>query len=312
MTSTRFTDLVGCERPLQLAGMGDVSTVGLATAVADAGGLGMLALPTSPAPSVEAALDALAGRTTGRIGINFLMPFLDPDCVKVAAGRAHVVEFFYGEPDADLVELVHRGGSVAGWQVGSAAEAAQAAEVGCDYVVAQGVEAGGHVRGRASLWSVLGDVLDTVDVPVVAAGGLGTARAVAAAFAAGADAVRVGTRFVAAAEADAHPDYAAALVDATAADTELTMAFSVMWPDAPHRVLRSSIEAARAHDGETVGEVTVGSGTMPVPRLSPLMATKGFRGDARATALYAGHSVDGVHGIQPAAKIVDELLAFVN
>lgn len=78
MTSTRFTDLVGCERPLQLAGMGDVSTVGLATAVDDAGGLGMLALPTSPAPSVEVALDALAGRTTGRIGINFLMPFLDP------------------------------------------------------------------------------------------------------------------------------------------------------------------------------------------------------------------------------------------
>lgn len=89
MTSTRFTDLVGCERPLQLAGMGDVSTVGLATAVADAGGLGMLALPTSPAPSIEAALDALAGRTAGRIGINFLMPFLDPDCVKVAGGRAH-------------------------------------------------------------------------------------------------------------------------------------------------------------------------------------------------------------------------------
>jgi hypothetical protein len=74
----------------------------------------MLALPTSPAPSVEVALDALAGRTTGRIGINFLMPFLDPDCVKVAGGRAHVVEFLYGEPDADLVELVYAGHSVDG------------------------------------------------------------------------------------------------------------------------------------------------------------------------------------------------------
>jgi NAD(P)H-dependent flavin oxidoreductase YrpB (nitropropane dioxygenase family) len=312
MTSTRFTDLVGCERPLQLAGMGEVSTVPLAAAVADAGGLGMLALPTAPATVIEAALDELAGRTTGAIGINFLMPFLDPDCIKVAAGRARVVELFYGEPDVGLVEMVHSGGSIAGWQVGSAEEAALAAQVGCDYVVAQGVEAGGHVRGRASLWSVLGDVLDTVELPVVAAGGLGTARAVAAAFAAGADAVRIGTRFVATTESDAHADFVAALVDATAADTELTTAFSVMWPDAPHRVLRSSIEAALAHDGDVVGEVTSGSTTLPVPRLSPMIATKGFRGDARATPLYAGHSVDGVRRIQPAAEIVDELLALVR
>jgi nitronate monooxygenase len=312
MVSTRFTDLIGCERPLQLAGMGDISTVRLAAAVADAGGLGMLAMPTAPAPLLEAALDELTGLTRGRVGANFLMPFFDPECLEVALGRVDVVELFYGEPDQELVEQVHGAGTLAGWQVGSAAEAARAVEAGCDYVVAQGVEAGGHVRGRASLWSVLGEVLDAVDVPVVAAGGLGTARAVAAAFAAGADAVRVGTRFVAAVEADAHPAYVAALVDATAADTELTTAFSVMWPDAPHRVLRSSIEAARGVDGDLVGEVTVGSATMPVPRLSPMMATTSFRGDALATALYAGFSVDGVHRVQPAAEIVDELLALVN
>lgn len=312
MTSTRFTDLVGCERPLQLAGMGHVSGVELTAAVADAGGLGMIALPETPAPVVEAMLDEVAARTTGRFGINFLMPFLDPDCVKVAGGRAHVIEFFYGDPDAALVESVHRSGSIVGWQVGSAGDAAAAAGAGCDYVVAQGIEAGGHVCGRTSLWSLLAEVLDTVDIPVVAAGGLGTAHAVAAAFAAGADAVRVGTRLAAAAEADVHPDYAAALVDATAADTELTTAFSVMWPDAPHRVLRSSIAAARAHDGETVGEIAVGADTMPVPRLSPMTATKSFRGDARAMPLYAGHSVDGVQRIQPAAEIVDELLARVS
>src|SRR5262249_28228169 len=107
-----------------------------------------------------------------------------------------------------------------------------------------------HVRNRASLWSVLNEVREAVDVPVVAAGGVGSAPAVAAAFAAGADAVRIGTRFVAAVEADTHPDYAAALVAASAADTELTTAFSVEWPDAPHRVLRCSIEAARALDGD--------------------------------------------------------------
>jgi len=311
MASTRFTDVVGCEKPLQLAGMGIVANVDLAAAVADAGGLGMLALPDIPAPVLEAGLDELASRTSGRFGVNFLMPFLDVDCVKVASGRAHVLEWFYGDPDPALVAIAHDGGSAAGWQVGSAAEATAAVEAGCDYVVAQGIEAGGHVRGTASLWAVLGEVLDAVDVPVVAAGGLGTARAVAAAFAAGADGVRIGTRFVAAAEADAHPDYQARLVAATAADTELTTAFSVDWPDAPHRVLRSSIEAALAHDEEIVGEVTFGDMTVPVERLSAVMATRDFRGDAAATALYAGHSVDGVRRVQPAAEIVAELLSLV-
>ena len=311
MASTRFTDVVGCEKPLQLAGMGIVANVDLAAAVADAGGLGMLALPDIPAPVLEAGLDELASRTSGRFGVNFLMPFLDVDCVKVASGRAHVLEWFYGDPDPALVAIAHDGGSAAGWQVGSAAEATAAVEAGCDYVVAQGIEAGGHVRGTASLWAVLGEVLNAVDVPVVAAGGLGTARAVAAAFAAGADGVRIGTRFVAAAEADAHPDYQARLVAATAADTELTTAFSVDWPDAPHRVLRSSIEAALAHDEEIVGEVTFGDMTVPVERLSAVMATRDFRGDAAATALYAGHSVDGVRRVQPAAEIVAELLSLV-
>ena len=311
MASTRFTDLVGCDRPLQLAGMGGVSSVDLAAAVGDAGGLGMLAMPDMPVELLEASLDELASRTSGRFGVNFLVPFLDPGCVKVAAANAHILEWFYGDPDPAQVAVAHTDGALAGWQVGSADEAIAAVDAGCDYVVAQGVEAGGHVRGRSSLWSVLGDVLDAVEVPVVAAGGLGTARAVAAAFAAGADAVRIGTRFVAAVEADTHPDYAAALVAATAADTELTTAFSVEWPDAPHRVLRSSIEAARAHDGDTVGEVVMGEQSFPVARLSPMMATREFRGNAGATALYAGHSVDGVLRVQPAAEIVQELLSLV-
>ena len=111
------------------------------------------------------------------------------------------------------------------------------------------------------------EVLDAVDVPVVAAGGIGNARTAAAALAAGADAVRVGTRFVATQEADTHPDYADALVRARAEDTVLTEAFSVMWPDAPHRVLRSCVDKAQALDDDAVGEVEIGGTTMPVPRL---------------------------------------------
>ncbi len=308
MLPHRFCDLVGCERPLQLAGMGHIAGLDLATAVTRAGGLGMIAMPMVPAPALAGILDDLTRRVSGPVGVNFLVPFLEPDCVPVAAERVRVLEWFYDTPDPALVEAAHRGGALAGWQVGSLAEARQAVDAGCDYVVLQGVEAGGHVRSRESLWQLLDQARAGLGVPVVAAGGLGSPAAVAAAFAAGADAVRVGTRFVAATEADAHPDYVAALFDATAADTELTTAFGTMWPDAPHRVLRSSIARASESEDESVGEITLVGDTIPVPRLSPIAATRGFAGDVGAMPLYAGHSVDAVVRPQPAAEIVAELL----
>ncbi len=308
MLPRRFCDLVGCEKPIQLAGMGHIAGIELAAAVSNAGGLGMIAMPMVPADRLQTILTELDGAATGPFGVNFLMPFLDLDCVAVAADGARVVEWFYADPGPELVELAHDRGALAGWQVGSLVDARAAADAGCDYIVVQGIEAGGHVYGRQSLWTVLAECRQHVDVPLVAAGGLGNPAAVAAAFAAGADAVRVGTRFVAAVEADAHPDYVEALMSATAADTELTTAFGTMWPDAPHRVLRSSILAATELAADTVGEIDLGGTTMPVPRLSPIAATAAFDGHVEAMPLYAGYSVDAVTETRPAADIVDELI----
>ena len=84
MLTTAFTDLVGCQVPIQQAGMGGVATPELAAAVADAGGLGMVSMVLQPADAVAAGLDALAKQTTGQVGINFLMPFLDPEAVEAA------------------------------------------------------------------------------------------------------------------------------------------------------------------------------------------------------------------------------------
>jgi nitronate monooxygenase len=133
-------------------------------------------------------------------------------CVAEAAKVARVVEFFYADPDPELVQIVHAGGALAAWAIGSREEALLAVEAGCDFIIAQGIEAGGHVRGTIGLLPLLGEVLDTVPVPVLAAGGIGTGRAMAAALAAGADGVRVGTRFAAAEEAGAHPRYVEALL----------------------------------------------------------------------------------------------------
>ncbi len=217
--------------------MADLSSPRLAAAVAEAGGLGIVSVYGATPAQIAALLDTVRAQTTGVFGANFIMRFVDPalvpECVAVAAAKDKVVDFFYSDPDATLVEIVHAGGALACWQVGSREEAVAAANAGCDFLIAQGIEAGGHVRGRIGLLALLSEVLAAVDVPVLAAGGIGSGRAMAAALAAGADGVRVGTRFVAAEEAGAHPAYVQALIAAEAQDTVYTDVFSVGWHTGP-------------------------------------------------------------------------------
>ncbi len=220
-----------------------------------------------------------------------------------------MVEFFYSEPARELVDLVHEGGALVSWQIGSREEAEAAQCGGCDMVVAQGRAAGGHLRGRIDILPLLGEVLGAVDIPVLAAGGIGTGRAVAAVLAAGADGVRIGTRFVAAAESGAHPDYVAALIGARAEDTEYTEAFSTTWPDAPHRVLRSCIQAAEAIHDDVVGEIAAVDGTpIPVRRFGTFGIDRTAVGTIAAMSLFAGESVGAVTRVQSAANIVSELM----
>src|SRR6266568_4035536 len=119
MAKTSFTELVGCARPLQLAGMGGVSTVELAAAVSNAGGLGMIGAAGIPTDTLDEVLEALDAATDGPFGANFLMPFLDPEALSIAAERCRVVEFFYGAPDRALVEIAHQKGALVSWQIGS-------------------------------------------------------------------------------------------------------------------------------------------------------------------------------------------------
>lgn len=309
MIETPFTQLLGATVPIQLAAMPGVVTPDLVRAVAGAGGVGMLPATLLSPQALEQALDELAATTSGVFGVNFLMPFLDPACVAVAARKARLVEFFYGEPSADLVDRVHAEGALACWQVGSRDEALAAARAGCDLVVAQGTEAGGHVRGGTSLVPLLSQVLDAVSVPVVAAGGIATGRDLAAVLACGASAARIGTRFVASTESSAHPSYVKALLAASAGDTCLTEAFSGLWPDAPHRVLRSAVEAAEALPDGVVGETRMGGQAVPVGRFSVVCPSVETTGHVEAMALYAGESVSNVHAVAPAAEIVAELVS---
>jgi NAD(P)H-dependent flavin oxidoreductase YrpB (nitropropane dioxygenase family) len=256
---------------------GGVGGPALAAAVQKGGGLGM----------VSWGEDIPEG-----CGVNVLMPFMPPqEQLADVARRARVVEFFYGEPDPDLVAVVHASGALAGWQVGSAREAGAAEEAGCDYLVAQGVEAGGHVRGTSPLDDVLGEVLPRVRVPVLAAGGIATAERVAHLMDIGADGVRVGTRFLTCPESNAHEDYVANLLAATSEDTELTEWFGEGWPDAPHRVLRGALEHAQASGCRNAGP-----------------PTRAETGPVADRAQYAGTGVGDVTTAQPAADVVADLV----
>ena len=282
---TRFTDLVGCKLPLQLAVLGAVGTEELAQAVAAAGGLGMLPmglrLPSDPA---------------GTLGMGFLLPYLPTfDGIAQQTRGARVVEFFWGEPEAAAVAAGHDAGALVSWQVGSGAEAVLAERAGCDLVVIQGIEAGGHVRGRGPLDELLRDTLAQVSIPVVAAGGIGTPERVRGLIDMGAQAVRIGTRFLAAREAGVHPQYLEALIAASAADTVLTDHFDDDgdWPGTV-RVIRASLEGAQSAGNRSTMPAAIGfdqPGVMP---------------------WYAGLSIDHIHRSQSGAEIVAELTSLLD
>src|SRR2546422_3406277 len=207
MLKTRFTDLTGCKVPIQQAAIGGLARPQLATAVSEAGGLGMVYAGSFDPKQMTTVFEDMRRRTSGVFGANFLIPeaFVSDlneihEQVETASKPVKVVEFFYRQPDPSLVDLVHKGGALASWQVGSNEEAVAAAEAGCDMIVAQGVEAGGHGRGKGSLLAFLGQGLDSVKIPLLAARGIGSGRAFAPGLAAGASGVRVGTPFISASE----------------------------------------------------------------------------------------------------------------
>jgi nitronate monooxygenase len=307
--SSRLLKLLRCESPIQLAPMGSVSvTPALPLAVALAGGHAVYPALSLPPQALAPVLEALAQRTAA-FGVNFLVPVMDRRSVELAVERAPYVDFFLGEPDPELVASVRAGGAVCGWQVESAEEARAAEACGCRLVIAKGWESGGRKRIEgASLLPLLDAVLDAVSLPVIAAGGIATARGVRAALAAGADGVRVGTRFIASVESDAHPEWIRAVVEAAAEDAVVTRAFNRgMAEPGPHRVLRSSIAAAEVLEDDRVGVVRLAGAEIPVERFAPIPPTRDSTGRIDAMPFYAGQSAGAVTAIRPAAEIVAEL-----
>ncbi len=229
-----------------------------------------------------------------------------------------IVSLFWGDP-AGYVEQVHDANGVVLHTVGSAEEARRAVASGVDVVVAQGWEAGGHVWSQVATLPLVPAVVDAVaPVPVIAAGGIGDARGVAAVLALGAQAAWLGTRFLLAQEMPIHEEYRRRLMDAAETDAQwYANLYEVGWPDAPHRALRNSTaeawEAAgrpppgsRPGEGDVIAHFASGEA---IVRYEPAAPMVGTTGDIEALSLWAGQSVALARQPQPAAEIVAELVS---
>ena len=318
---TNVTELLGIEHPVIQAPIGVLSIPALASAVSNAGGLGMMAITWLEPDEIREAVATLRAATDRPFGVNVVIDPQDPpQHERVAAALeagAPFVSFFWGDP-APYLDAVHAAGARAALTVGSAEEARRAVGAGVDVVVAQGWEAGGHVWGEVSTLVLVPAVVDAVpDTPVIAAGGIADGRGLAAVLALGAGAAWMGTRFVASQEAPAHEVWQALLLQARETDTFHSKVFDVGWPNAAHRTLRNpTIEAwlaagspppgARPGEGEVLATRPDGS---EVVRYSSESARSTLTGRIDELSLWAGQSAGLVHEVLPAAEIVRRTVA---
>ena len=315
---TALTELLGIEAPIVLAPMGGAVTPELAAAVSNAGGLGVIPLSYSTPDEIKSTAGEITALTDRPFGINLILEWDQRERLAAALDAGvPAISLFWGDV-SELVPQAHDGGAVVFVSVGSVDEAVRAADAGADVVVAQGWEAGGHVRGTVTTLALVPRVVDAVDpVPVVAAGGIADGRGLAAVLSLGAAGAWIGTRFLAARECSIHDEYRQRLLKAAEGDTYYTGLFDGGWPDAPHRVLRNSTvdvweEAGRPGSGERPGEgedIAARADGSPIKRYASATPQASMTGEMEALPNWAGQGVGLVTRIQPAAEIVRELVA---
>jgi nitronate monooxygenase len=310
----------GLRYPIFCAGMGTVATPELAIAVSNGGGLGAIGTGSRGARAADLVRERVSRTKSGTsrpFAVNFLLAF-DPATLPLALELgAPIIQFAWGIPSAENVAAIRKARAKMGIQISSVAGARRALDVGSDYLICQGTDAGGHVQATKALYEVLPAVIDEAKtVPVVAEGGIANGAHIRRALLAGASGVLIGTRFVATKEAGAHDDYKGAITRAKAADTVLTVCFQNEWGNAPHRTLRNKTlemwEAAgcpppgkRPGEGEILA-TNAATGATKL-RYSAFTPEPGDRGALAELVLYAGQGVDAIRDIPSAGELVARL-----
>lgn len=312
---TPLCDLLNIRYPIVQAPIGGVSTPRLAAAVSNAGGLGMLSGTWRSAKELSAGIQEIRDGTCNPFGVNLVLSFdISKQLDVCIAERVGVVSFFWGDPGPHISRL-HDINSLVMHTVGTAHDAQRAVSEGADIVVAQGIEAGGHVCGTVGTISLIPSVVDAVPgTPVIAAGGIADGRGLAAALCLGASGVMLGSRFVMSNESDAHSAYQEAMAAASESDTAYVQnLFDGGWKEAPHRVLKNSTftqwkaagsvpPGSRPGEDEPVAWLSTGD---PVSRYSSDAPTKRVTsGHPEAMALYSGQGAGLLKSVESAQDIL--------
>ncbi|MEX1198258.1 MAG: nitronate monooxygenase [Pseudohongiellaceae bacterium] len=315
MLHTPLCDLLGCRHPVLLAGMGGVSRHALAAAVANAGGFAKLGMVRESVERIRNEVNALRQATDRPFAVN-LIPAATDSALLDAQVRACIelrvpfVELFWDVDTALIRHLKDEGIGVL-HQVGDGRDAEKAVRAGADVLIAQGVEAGGHVRGTRGTLNLVADLSSRYTIPVVASGGIASGPALMAALVAGAQGVNLGTAFLATDEANAHAHHKQRICDADSDETLYTRLFSLNWHEpAPVRVLPNRVtrgEYGVFQPGDTPQRIGEQDG-QAVYRFSTDSPLAGAAGELDDMALYAGQGCGEINTIMPAAERLEELL----
>ena len=300
---TAICDLFGIDHPIFLAGMGQVAYAEVCAAVSAAGGFGTLGMVGASPQAIRAEMRKVKARTQKPFGVDLLQAL--PDQVEAAIDviieeGAGAFIAGLGIPGA-VVGRCHAGGVKVVSMCGTVDHARRAEDAGCDVVVAQGTEAGGHT-GKVAAMALIPQTVDAVKIPVLAAGSIVDGRGFVAALALGAQGIWMGTRFIASTEARAAQQFKERVVDAGSSDTVVTRCYS----GKPMRVIRNPYVDEQERQADAIKrfpEQLIHSAMAGVMNYVDDAAT-----DAHRTCMPAGQGIGGIHDIVPAGEIVARVL----
>lgn len=303
-------DILGCTIPIVSAGMGGVARSELVGAVTEAGGFGFLGMVREPVSLIRTEVAALRGRGVERFGVNLIPAATDPrlfeEQISVCLDLGVPVVGLFWDVSLKVVARLRAARIIVACQVGSRAEAQAVEQAGAQIIIAQGVEAGGHVRGDRRLHDLVPEIVAETRLPVLAAGGLADGGDLATVLSLGAQGAVFGTALIATPESYAHPYHKQRLLDAHGTDTVLTEVFHINWPvGAKVRVLENSVTRGE-HDNSPANDTSIigDEAGRPIYLFSTESPLRSMTGTFEAMALYAGMGVGQITEIVGAAERV--------
>ncbi|MGB3021196.1 MAG: nitronate monooxygenase [Methyloceanibacter sp.] len=317
---TAICDLLGCRYPILQAGMGGVARSELVAAVTEAGAYGFLGMVRESPELIAREIDAVRARTDLNFGVNLIPAATDPALLEAELAiciekRVHSLCFFW-DVRADAIARAKAAGCRVLYQVGSVDDAVAAEQAGADAIIAQGFEAGGHVRGIVSSLVLVPQIVEAVSVPVIASGGFASGESLIAALALGAQGIHCGTAFLATEESFAHALHKDRVAQAKSEDTVYTDAFAINWPHgSPVRVIANSLTEGLGlrllgHDPEQIPrEAIAEEDGRPIYKFSTDSPLRITAGNLEDLALFAGQIAGAIETIPSAEARIAAIVA---